>query len=250
MDTSAGANKGFLPLIAALTDIKNKFGTSLADVFTLSAVVAVQAVSGPPIAWRPGRVDLLSTSPQCGGVNADARLPHPTNDAFNTAASPLADGDLANANNPHTAPSSSPATFDPKLIRDKFNAMGFFDPNQIVALIGAHTVGFAHPPTSGFFGPWTRQPFLFSNEFFTSFAEAPSAQKFDAGWPSNRLNTGVTQFRRSDFRPALHGNEPDVLFPNAVTGANTVLAPSAKYMRLPTDCTCATEKCLIPAFLY
>lgn len=203
---------------------------------TLSSVVAVQAVSGPTIMWQPGRVDLPSTSLQCGGVDADARLPHPTNDAFNTAAPPLANLAAArpNAFNPSDHPKT--ATFDPTRIRNKFNAMGFTDDHQIVALIGAHTVGFTHPETSGFLGPWTKQPFLFSNEFFTSFVEATSGTIFDANWPPNRLSTGVTQFRDSTF-DRLDGTETNVLFSTAVTGANTQKSlKSPQYMRLPTDC--------------
>ncbi len=37
---------------------------------------------------------------------------------------------------------------------------------EIVALLGAHTVGRCHPDRSGFDGPWTFAPTRFSNLFF------------------------------------------------------------------------------------
>jgi catalase (peroxidase I) len=40
-------------------------------------------------------------------------------------------------------------------IRDIFYRMGFND-QEIVALIGAHTLGECHRDRSGFVGPWTR----------------------------------------------------------------------------------------------
>ena len=40
-------------------------------------------------------------------------------------------------------------------MRDIFYRMGFND-QEIVALIGAHTLGECHKDRSGFVGPWTR----------------------------------------------------------------------------------------------
>lgn len=37
---------------------------------------------------------------------------------------------------------------------------------EIVALIGAHSLGRCHTSRSGFEGPWTRAPTTFSNEYF------------------------------------------------------------------------------------
>ena len=39
-------------------------------------------------------------------------------------------------------------------VRDVFYRMGFND-REIVALIGAHTLGFCHTDRSGYLGPWT-----------------------------------------------------------------------------------------------
>merc|ERR1712096_286036 len=50
-------------------------------------------------------------------------------------------------------------------VRDIFGKMGFQD-QEIVALIGAHTVGRCHPEASGYDGPWTLTPTTFNNLFF------------------------------------------------------------------------------------
>jgi len=43
--------------------------------------------------------------------------------------------------------------------------MGFND-QQIVALLGAHTLGRCHTDASGYDGPWSNLPTTFSNDFF------------------------------------------------------------------------------------
>ncbi|KAF9581384.1 heme peroxidase, partial [Lunasporangiospora selenospora] len=50
--------------------------------------------------------------------------------------------------------------------RDVFYKMGFTD-QEIVALIGAHALGRCHSDRSGFDGPWTASPTVFTNTFFT-----------------------------------------------------------------------------------
>lgn len=39
--------------------------------------------------------------------------------------------------------------------------------SEIVALVGAHALGRCHPDRSGFDGPWTASPTMFTNNFFT-----------------------------------------------------------------------------------
>jgi len=48
--------------------------------------------------------------------------------------------------------------------------MGFTD-REIVALIGAHSVGRCHTDRSGFDGPWTKSPLMFSNDFYRELLE-------------------------------------------------------------------------------
>jgi len=48
--------------------------------------------------------------------------------------------------------------------------MGFND-QEIVALMGAHAVGRCHPNRSGYDGPWTNSPTVFSNDFYVQLLE-------------------------------------------------------------------------------
>jgi len=50
-------------------------------------------------------------------------------------------------------------------IREVFYRMGFND-REIVALMGAHTLGRCHVSRRGSDGPWTRQPLKFDNTFY------------------------------------------------------------------------------------
>jgi len=98
------------------------------DLYTLGGVVAVQEMGGPSIPWRAGRIDQDETF-----VTADGRLPD------------------ASQGSSH--------------IRDIFYRMGFND-QEIVALIGAHALGRCHTQNSGYDGPWTFSPTVFTNDFF------------------------------------------------------------------------------------
>ncbi|CAF3687535.1 unnamed protein product [Rotaria sp. Silwood1] len=112
----------------------NNPGLTYADLYTLAAVVAVEKMGGPIIKWRHGRVDFEN------GKNSPPsnRLPSASQDA--------------------------------QSIRFAFYRMGFND-REIVALIGAHSLGRCHTDRSGFEGQWTLTPTTFSNEFFRGLLE-------------------------------------------------------------------------------
>jgi len=96
-------------------------------------------MGGPKINWRPGRSD-ASDGTFC-----------PPNDR-------LPDADKGNPE----------ATA--KHVRDIFYRMGFND-QEIVALIGAHSIGRCHVDRSGYVGPWTFAESSFTNEFFRELLE-------------------------------------------------------------------------------
>ncbi|KAF9886398.1 heme peroxidase [Aspergillus nanangensis] len=104
-----------------------------ADLWTLAGAAAVQELGGPAIPWRPGREDK-----DVAACTPDGRLPD--------------------------------AAKDQRHIRDVFYRMGFND-QEIVALLGAHALGRAHPDRSGFDGPWQFSPTSFNNEFFRLLVE-------------------------------------------------------------------------------
>jgi cytochrome c peroxidase len=149
LNVSSTANLGLAVVAPQLRAVQAAHaGASIADVFTLAAVVAVSEMRGPTIPWRAGRVDAPCAPPP----NAEALLPDAMSDGFATPATPTPDG----------APPSAANTFAPAAVRAVFARMGLSD-GATVALMGAHTVGHCHNDRSGFFGAWTTQPFLFTN---------------------------------------------------------------------------------------
>jgi len=140
-ESTDGANAGLKDARSFLEPIKKKHPwISYADLWTLSGVVAVEAMGGPKVKWNPGRKDLTEEDVKRQQAKA-GKSPVPDNGRLPDAAQGV------------------------KHIREVFNRMGFND-REIVALIGAHTVGRCHKDRSGFDGPWTLTPTRFSNQFF------------------------------------------------------------------------------------
>jgi cytochrome c peroxidase len=139
-----GANAGLAIARDRLEKVKSKYpGLSYGDLWTLAGCVAIESMGGPKIPWRSGRVD--SYGP----------------------ASPVPDGRLPDAGQGQDH------------IRSIFYRMGFND-QEIVALIGAHAVGRCHSNRSGFDGPWTHSPTVFSNDFFV--------QLLNSKWTERKWN--------------------------------------------------------------
>jgi len=129
-ESGHGANAGLGVARALLEPIKKANpDISYADLWTLAGCVAIEEMGGPKIAWRPGRSDA-----------ADGKSCPP-------------DGRLPDASKVHDH------------VRDIFYRMGF-DDREIVALLGAHSLGRCHKDRSGYDGPWTHAPTTFSNEFY------------------------------------------------------------------------------------
>ncbi|KAG6552695.1 hypothetical protein Mapa_005642 [Marchantia paleacea] len=123
-----GANAGLNIAVNLLEPIYQQFPIlSYADFVQLAGVVAVEITGGPTIDFHPGRQDKKESPPE-------GRLPD--------------------------------ATKGPSHLRDIFYAYGLTD-KEIVALSGAHTLGRAHKERSGFDGPWTSNPLIFDNSYFT-----------------------------------------------------------------------------------
>lgn len=144
-ECSWGANAGLQLARDFLEPIKKKYqDLSYADLWTLAGVVAIENMGGPTIAWRGGRSD--SSKPT---TVPDGRLPN---------------ADMG----------SDSATSDH--IRAIFYRMGFSD-REIVALLGAHSIGRCHTNASGYWGPWTYAESTFSNEFYRLLLEEKWQEK-------------------------------------------------------------------------
>lgn len=140
-ESDHGANNGLAIARDLLEPLKQKYpGISYADLWTLAGAVAVEHMKGPKIAWKPGRTD----APDNKTAPPDGRLPDAAKGADH--------------------------------IREIFYRMGFND-REIVALIGAHTLGRCHTDRSGYSGPWTRSPTMISNSFYQELLEQKWVQK-------------------------------------------------------------------------
>ncbi|CAG8589055.1 220_t:CDS:2 [Cetraspora pellucida] len=128
-ESDHGANAGLKAARDKLEIIKkNNPEISYSDLWSLAGVVAVQEMGGPKIPWIPGRKDAEAVA-----CSPDGRLPD------------------ASKGSSH--------------LRDIFYRMGF-DDREIVALAGAHALGRCHPDRSGFEGPWTSSPIMFTNGYY------------------------------------------------------------------------------------
>ena len=133
-ESGHGANAGLQHARDFLEPVKQQFPwISYGDLWTLGGVCAVQEMQGPAIPWRPGRQDR-----DVAFCTPDGRLP---------------DGSKTQDH-----------------IRAIFGRMGFND-QEMVALSGAHAVGRCHTDRSGFDGPWTFSPTVFTNDFFRLLME-------------------------------------------------------------------------------
>ncbi|KAG1680819.1 hypothetical protein FOA52_008152 [Chlamydomonas sp. UWO 241] len=156
-----GANAGLEKATQWLEPLKKKYpGVSYADLYTLGGAVSVEAMGGPAIAWRAGRVDALDPS----AVTPDGRLP-----------------DADKGSPPKTAAA----------LRTVFGRMGF-DDREIVVLSGAHALGRCHADASGYVGPWTPTPTIFSNLYYklllkTNWTPDPRQKMFQFQDPTGTL---------------------------------------------------------------
>lgn len=110
---------------------------SFADLWTLAGGLAIEFSGGPHIPFTFGRTDASGPAVGCP-ASGWGRLP---------------DGALGADH-----------------IRDVFYRMGFND-REIVALIGAHTMGRCHKVRSGFDGPWTRNALQFDNTYYSNLLD-------------------------------------------------------------------------------
>ena len=159
IDDLEAANKGLVEVRAQLDAVRSpayEDVVSRADFFNLAAVVAremgstvstASAVieSGLPVPraplrlpWRTGRID----DETCAGLDA-GRLPSAAGTWAQTAA--------------------------------RFIAFGM-SATEVVAILGAHSLGRCQAVNSGFEGGWTQHQSSFSNEYFRLYVSAPWTQ--------------------------------------------------------------------------
>ena len=160
-------NRGLEGIFAEVNDLYdgefNDTGISRADFYALAAVVAVRRASDEQDCMQ------LRLPPDCDKPVPDMTIRYGRTDCANSPNSPSDSGfpdahrDLAHVM---------------EIFRD---GMGLTE-RQVVALIGAHTMGMTTPGNSGFQGPWAPPTDRFDNAFFRTLVSNNSQ------WHQSELN--------------------------------------------------------------
>jgi catalase (peroxidase I) len=127
-------NNGLEVARDALMAIKDMNPISYSDLWVLAGYTAVTEMGGPYIPFEGGRTDAVCEQQQCAACPPEERLP-----GWNETAAD---------------------------VRKKFKRMGL-DDRDLVALMGAHTVGHTYPENSGFpYMQWDNSPRKFDNMYY------------------------------------------------------------------------------------
>lgn len=172
-EVSDDGNTGLHAAMMVLEIVKSQhFWISYADLYTYAGAVAIEAMGGPIIPWKPGRIDVLDPAL----VPRNGRLP------------------LGGRHADH--------------IKEVFYRMGFND-QELTALIGAHTLGRTHKKYSGWDGKWTDDPIRFDNAFYKVLLErrwlkgvVPETQReqyYDESHELMMLETDMELTRHPEF---------------------------------------------------
>jgi len=220
---------------AFLEPLKHKYSQiSYADLWTFAGVVAIKAMGGPSVPWSPGRRDV-----SIHDVVKTVSISSASNDGQTKVGSRCAvvppNGRLPDA--------AQGATH----IREVFSRMGFSD-REMVALIGAHTIGRCHRDRSGYDGPWTLTPLRFSNQFFVQLLNAKWVKKqWDGPEQFVDAKTGQLMMLPADMAllddpifkqyVELYASDKEVFFQDFAAAFGKLLALGAKSSstRLPSN---------------
>lgn len=133
-----------------LEPIKAKYPwISNADLWVLSAYVAIEQTGGPHIEFTPGRVDASSEA----RAIPPGKLPQPEMGLPEGGVDVDEEGRLIGWE-----------VLSEK-VKGYFARMGFNEKEGVALLCGGHLYGRCHPERSGYAGAWVENPLYFSNEY-------------------------------------------------------------------------------------
>lgn len=175
MAWGSNAGLGFLRPILDVLYVRFE-GLTRADLYILAGIVATAYTDGPWVEFCGGRHDALDDS--------DA----PADDLLPGAEDPR--DDVTTFSLDHIAAHMTAV----------FSRMGFND-QELVALLGAHSIGRMHAQNSGYIGTWDTTEFYMNSEYYTAL------MLFD--WNCFALPNGLPQY-------AFSGDPSDPLVCDAV----------------------------------
>ena len=143
-ELSRDENKGLKFALDQIEDIKHEGNhitelLSYGDLIQLGGYCAVEYCGGPVMHFKMGRIDAVKES----DVAPQGRLPD--------------------------------STKGKDQIFQKLSRWGL-DKRLFVALMGSHTLGFAHEDRTGFKGRWTMNPYVFDNTYYKEVLLGPKTK--------------------------------------------------------------------------
>ena len=161
-ENSYGQNRGMQQAIDALAPIHERHAAeiSVSDLWIFAAYIAVEHLEGPAIEFTPGRVDATSGGDNCP---PEERLP----------------------------------TWDESAesIREIFGRLGLND-RELVAIMGAHSVGRCHPEFSGFPDRhWDTTPQVLDNLYYGLLREPPAGVEWQEDFAVSPDGDDIRFFR-------------------------------------------------------
>ncbi len=167
VDLAAPDNGGLQDIVERLAPVADAHADAMsrADVWQLAANVAIEEAlpngAEMPLILRFGRADAADATAACAGTDA-GMLPD------------------AEKSHDHTT----------EVFQDRLG----FTQEEIVALMGAHTLGRADPDASGYDGAWVNRADVFDNQFFSDIINRPWRRQTNAAgdkhsWVEPRLGT-------------------------------------------------------------
>ena len=160
-----GDNNGLEPIFTAINDLYDSnfstTGMSRADFIALAGVVAVREASCNMQVGPPGRQPPPTNNEDCAEPVLEIRYGRE-----DCRTSPTTTH-VIELPNPH-----SDLDHVMEVFRD---GMGMTE-RQVVALMGAHSLGSCTPENSGFLGPWDRSVFTLNNGFYIELVNSDWAQ--------------------------------------------------------------------------
>lgn len=159
-------NAGLAAALELLRPIKDSYpAMSWGDLIVLAGTTAITTNNGPEVKFCAGRVDV---------------------DEGSDSPIYMEDG----TDSPNGLIYVDAGAAGPKEIRDQFTLMDMNDQETVALVGGGHAFGKCHSTSSGFEGPWTRDPTNWSNEYFGNLLTIE--------WEATKSPKGQPQFNSPD----------------------------------------------------
>merc|ERR1712113_995469 len=204
---------------ALLAPFKEKYGDGLSwgDLFVTAGSTAIKKMGGPVAQMCFGRIDdpdgtsSLDLGPssyqeKVAPCKINGKCEEPLGSTTLGLIYVNPEGPVVKGEDGVWVPDPNPASsiID---VRSAFSRMGMNDTETVALIGGGHAFGHTHIYTSGFTGPWTTTPFMWSNEFFTAL-KAHEWEKYTSPmgqwqWRTKDCNGPMSKVMRLTFDLAL-----------------------------------------------